>query len=78
MSTIYSNHHPPKPSFTGEHVGLQCDRVFVVPGGNAGVGYELVRLLYTTRATVYMASRSKVSVKNVCRAWGFIGLIAVL
>lgn len=47
-------------------------------GVNAGVGYKLVNLLYTTGATVCMTSRSEVSVKNVCRAWSFIGLIAVL
>ncbi|KAK1637091.1 hypothetical protein BDP81DRAFT_460685 [Colletotrichum phormii] len=39
----------------------QTGRVFIVTGGNAGVGYELVRVLYTTGATIYMASRSKQS-----------------
>lgn len=47
-------------------------------GVNAGVGYEVVNLLYTTGATVCMTSRSEVSVKNVCRARGFIGLIVAL
>ncbi|KAK1856050.1 hypothetical protein CCHR01_01265 [Colletotrichum chrysophilum] len=73
-----TQHSSPKPSFTGEHVGPQNGYVFIVTGDNAGVGYELVKLLDTTGAIVYMASRFKVSVKNVCRAWGFMGLIAVL
>ncbi|OHW91204.1 NAD-binding Rossmann-fold-containing protein [Colletotrichum incanum] len=51
--------YPPKPSFTEKHVGPQNGRVFIVTGGNAGVGFELVKILYTTGATIYMASRSK-------------------
>ncbi|KZL77191.1 short-chain dehydrogenase [Colletotrichum tofieldiae] len=51
--------YPPKPSFTEKHVGPQNGRVFIVTGGNAGVGFELVKMLYTTGATIYMASRSK-------------------
>ncbi|KAK1990578.1 NAD(P)-binding protein [Colletotrichum falcatum] len=54
-----TQHYPPKPTFTEEHVGPQNGRVFIVTGGNAGVGFELIKLLYTTGATVYMASRSK-------------------
>ncbi|KAK1598940.1 uncharacterized protein LY79DRAFT_505587 [Colletotrichum navitas] len=56
-----TQHYPPKPSFTEEHVRPQNGRVFIVTGGNTGVGFELVKLLYTTGATIYMASRSKVS-----------------
>ncbi|KAF0331264.1 hypothetical protein GQ607_001572, partial [Colletotrichum asianum] len=74
-----TQHCLPKPSFTEERVGPQNGCVFVVTGGNASVGYELVKLLYITVAMYTVASRSKVSVKNVCcRAWGFIGLNAVL
>ncbi|KAK2060122.1 NAD(P)-binding protein [Colletotrichum caudatum] len=54
-----TQHYPPAPSFTEEHIAPQNSRVFIVTGGNAGVGFELVRLLYTTGATIYMASRSK-------------------
>lgn len=52
---------PPAPSFTEKDVTAQNGRVFMVTGGNAGVGFELCRMLYATGATVYMASRSKVS-----------------
>ncbi|EFQ25099.1 hypothetical protein CGRA01v4_06575 [Colletotrichum graminicola] len=53
-----TQHYPPKPSFTEEHVKPQNGRVFIVTGGNAGVGFELVKLLYTTGATIYMANPS--------------------
>ncbi|TDZ71915.1 putative oxidoreductase [Colletotrichum trifolii] len=50
---------PPVPTFTENEVLSQNGRVFIVTGGNAGVGFELVKMLYTTGATIYMASRSK-------------------
>ncbi|KAK1982914.1 hypothetical protein LZ30DRAFT_589525 [Colletotrichum cereale] len=56
-----TQYYPPRPSFTEEHVRPQNGRVFIVTGGNTGIGFELVKLLYTTGATIYMASRSKVS-----------------
>jgi NAD(P)-dependent dehydrogenase (short-subunit alcohol dehydrogenase family) len=49
---------PPKPKFTEQDVPPQNERVFLVTGGSAGIGYELVRMLYGTGATVYMTSRS--------------------
>ncbi|KAL2835586.1 NAD(P)-binding protein [Aspergillus pseudoustus] len=53
--------YPPKPTFTEADVapGSQRGRVFIVTGGNAGIGLELVRILYVAGATVYIASRSK-------------------
>ena len=35
-------------------------KVFIVAGGNTGVGYALIRILYGTGATIYMEPRSKV------------------
>ncbi|OBS28428.1 hypothetical protein FPOA_02366 [Fusarium poae] len=49
---------PPKPKFTEQDVPAQNGRVFLVTGGNAGIGYELVKMLYGTGATIYMTSRS--------------------
>ncbi|KAK6723917.1 hypothetical protein SNK04_002760 [Fusarium graminearum] len=49
---------PPKPIFTEQDVLAQNGRVFIVTGGNAGIGYELVKMLYGTGATIYMTSRS--------------------
>lgn len=52
---------PPKAAFTEKELPLQKDRVFIVTGGNSGVGFELCKILYGSGATIYMASRSKVS-----------------
>lgn len=50
---------PGKPTFTEKDVGDQVGKVFMVTGGNSGLGYELVKILYSKNATVYMASRSQ-------------------
>ena len=52
---------PPKAAFTEKELPLQQGRVFIVTGGNAGVGFELCKILYGSGATIYMASRSKAS-----------------
>ncbi|KAI2466129.1 hypothetical protein F4781DRAFT_368545 [Annulohypoxylon bovei var. microspora] len=53
---------PPRPIFTENSIaaGSQAGRVFIVTGGNAGIGFELCNLLFKSGATIYMASRSKV------------------
>ncbi|CAG8908446.1 unnamed protein product [Penicillium egyptiacum] len=53
--------YPPAPGFTEANVppGSQSGRVFIVTGGNAGIGLELSKILYASGATVYMASRSQ-------------------
>ncbi|KAI1209222.1 NAD(P)-binding protein [Annulohypoxylon truncatum] len=62
---------PPRPAFTEADVskGSQAGRVFMVTGGNAGVGYELCKILFGTGATVYMATRSEkraeVAIKSI-------------
>jgi NADPH:quinone reductase-like Zn-dependent oxidoreductase len=50
---------PPKPTFTEAEVPSQQGKVFIVTGGNGAVGYALIKILYRTGATIYMASRSK-------------------
>lgn len=59
--SLYTQWFPPKPTLTEENVPSQHGRVFIVTGGNAGVGFELCKILYGTGATIYMASRSEVS-----------------
>jgi NAD(P)-dependent dehydrogenase (short-subunit alcohol dehydrogenase family) len=49
---------PPKPTLTEENVGSLAGKVYIVTGGNAGVGLELVRILYTQGSTVYIIGRS--------------------
>jgi hypothetical protein len=53
---------PPTPTFTDRNMPEQNGKVFIVTGGNSGVGYALVNFLYSTGATIYMATRSKVRV----------------
>lgn len=62
--SLYTQWFPPKPTLTEENVPSQQGRVFIVTGGNAGVGFELCRILYGTGATIYMASRSEVSLPS--------------
>ncbi|KAF5025420.1 hypothetical protein F66182_2522 [Fusarium sp. NRRL 66182] len=56
---LYTQPFPPAPPLTERNVPLQHDKVFVVTGGNSGVGFELCKILYTTGATVYLTSRSE-------------------
>ncbi|KAJ0375671.1 hypothetical protein COL26b_006177 [Colletotrichum chrysophilum] len=61
--------YPPKPTFTEADVpaNSQSGRVFIVRGGNAGIGLELTKILYAAGATVYIASRSKDKVEAAIR-----------
>ncbi|KAI1300786.1 NAD(P)-binding protein [Xylaria venustula] len=61
LGSLFSQYYPPKPTFTEAQLtpGSQSGRVFIVTGGNTGIGFELCKLLIRTGATIYMASRSK-------------------
>lgn len=61
LYSTYNQFFPPKPTFTEKEVPSQAGRVFIVTGGNSGVGYELCKILYGKGATVYMTTRSKAS-----------------
>lgn len=50
---------PPKPTFTEANVPRQDGRVFIVTGGNSGIGLALIKLLYPTGAKIYLACRSE-------------------
>ena len=41
--------------------------MFIVTGGNQGVGYELIKMLYPSSAFIYMASRSKERAKQAIK-----------
>jgi len=56
---MYTQLYPPKPTLTEANLPNQSGKVFLVTGGNAGVGYELVKILYCKGAKVYMAARSE-------------------
>lgn len=65
IRNLRSQWFPPKPLFTDAEVPSQHGKVFIVTGGNTGVGYALIKILYGTGATIYMASRSKV-ILDIC------------
>ncbi|KAF8862052.1 NAD(P)-binding protein [Acephala macrosclerotiorum] len=50
---------PGKPTFTEVDIPSQTGRVFIVTGGNAGLGYHLCKILYSKGGTVYMLSRTE-------------------
>lgn len=49
----------PKPLLTEKNLPSQEGRVIIVTGGYAGVGFELVKILYARNATIYVAGRSQ-------------------
>ncbi|KAF3012113.1 hypothetical protein E8E15_002058 [Penicillium rubens] len=59
LKSFWTQYFPPSPTSSESQVGPQLLRVFVVTGGNSGLGLELVKRLYPTGATIYLACRSK-------------------
>ena len=49
---------PPKPHFTEAQTPSLAGKVFIVTGGNSGVGFELAKILYWKGGNVYVAGRS--------------------
>jgi len=49
----------PKPTFTEKELPDQTGRVHLITGGYGGVGEELVKILYSKNATIYVAGRSQ-------------------
>ena len=58
MGTVITQLFPPSPTFTEANIQSLIGKVFIVTGGNSGVGLEVVKILYSKGGTVYMAGRS--------------------
>jgi NAD(P)-dependent dehydrogenase (short-subunit alcohol dehydrogenase family) len=58
MGGTWAQMLPGTAEFTDDNLISQAGKVFIVTGGNAGIGLELVKMLYNKGATVYMAGRS--------------------
>jgi NAD(P)-dependent dehydrogenase (short-subunit alcohol dehydrogenase family) len=58
MGAIMNQLLPPKPTYTEKNVTSLTGKVFIVTGGNSGVGLALVKILYSNGGTIYIASRS--------------------
>ena len=58
---LWQQWFPAKPTFTEDNVpsGSQVGKVFIITGANQGIGLELVKMLYPTGATIYLAGRSQ-------------------
>ncbi|KAK0387568.1 hypothetical protein NLU13_3814 [Sarocladium strictum] len=54
-----SNLWPHKPTLTETNLPDQTGKVFIITGGNSGVGRELAAILYQHNARIYIATRSK-------------------
>ncbi|KAF8242770.1 short-chain dehydrogenase [Wilcoxina mikolae CBS 423.85] len=57
LRSYWTQLRPPAPSLTASNLPSQFGKVFLVTGGNSGVGYELCKILYSSGARVYTASR---------------------
>lgn len=58
MGGTWAQMLPGSVEFTNSDLPSQAGKVFIVTGGNAGIGLELVKMLYGKGGTVYMAGRS--------------------
>lgn len=60
----FSQLFPGQPTFSDKDIPSQTGKVFIVTGGNTGLGYHLVKILYQKGAKVYMLSRSESKAKE--------------
>lgn len=67
LSGLYTQLYPPKPTLTETNLPDQADKVFIVTGGNNGVGFEVVKILYSKGARVYLAARSEAKAKEAIK-----------
>ena len=68
LKALYTQYFPAKPTLVERDVGSQAGKVFIVTGSNTGVGYELVKMLYASGATIYMAGRSEERMTNAIKS----------
>jgi NAD(P)-dependent dehydrogenase (short-subunit alcohol dehydrogenase family) len=68
MGSFLTQLFPPKPAFTERDVPSLTGKVFIVTGGNSGVGLELVKILYSKGGTVYIAGRSPIRIATAIEA----------
>ncbi|KAF2635314.1 NAD(P)-binding protein [Massarina eburnea CBS 473.64] len=61
FQSFWKQSFPPPPAFLPNQIppGSQTNRVYIITGANQGIGLELVKLLYQTGATIYLAGRSQ-------------------
>ncbi|KAF0320225.1 putative short-chain dehydrogenase [Colletotrichum asianum] len=58
MSVRCSTLSPHKPTLTEENLPDQAGKVFLITGASGGIGTELVKILYSKNANIWLAARS--------------------
>ncbi|TVY34381.1 putative oxidoreductase [Lachnellula occidentalis] len=68
IGSILTQAFPPSPQFTEKDIPSQAGKVFIVTGGNSGIGLEVVKILYSKGGTVYMAGRNAEKINTAIKA----------
>ncbi|THV07125.1 NAD(P)-binding protein [Dendrothele bispora CBS 962.96] len=63
--SFYQELFPPAPIFSVDDIPDLSGKVFIVTGGNSGVGKEIVKALLSHNARVYIACRSQSNAQEV-------------
>ncbi|CAE6471125.1 unnamed protein product [Rhizoctonia solani] len=64
VSSILEQSFPPAPRWSVDQIPDLSNKVFVVTGGNAGIGLETCKVLLSKNAKVYMTSRCPKRAQN--------------
>jgi retinol dehydrogenase-12 len=59
LGTLFRQLFPPAPEWTVDKIPDLSGKVFIVTGGNAGIGKETCKQLLLKNAKVYLAARSE-------------------
>ena len=68
LRSAWTQCFPPAPLLTDANLPSQDGKVFIVTGGNQGIGFELIKILYENGAKIYMASQSQGRAEKAIRA----------
>jgi NAD(P)-dependent dehydrogenase (short-subunit alcohol dehydrogenase family) len=59
LKVFWDQHICPKAELNEDNLPNQAGKVFIVTGGNSGLGAELVKMLYNVGSTVYILTRDE-------------------
>jgi retinol dehydrogenase-12 len=59
LASTWTQIRPPKPQFTEKNLPDLKGKVYIITESNTGIGKELVRMLYSKNAKVYVFARSE-------------------
>lgn len=59
LRVVYTQFFPPKPTITESNLPNQKGKLFIITGGNSGIGYELAKILYAKEGKVYIMTRNE-------------------